>query len=271
MTHPAANPADGPRRALRGHGPNILRHLLPGGVGWRALTRVVDAALAACPRRWRFSAALRLTLLLQPLVRRRSVYPEWRLSQLDSYREETLRFVVNRMSRLGLRFDPEVNVAGAEKIGVGGVVIASGHFFTNQLMLRWLRDRKRRVSVVMRYPPKRPRFPGTDETVEVISPDSNVLVEVRRRVAGGGVVWLVLDSAQPRAKRSSRLETSQGVRYVSDTFMRFVERSGIPLLFCATRLAEDGTVAAEVISPESKGAEGLHEEFCRFLVARAGK
>ncbi len=269
--HPAASPTDGPRQGQRGSGRNFLRPFLPGGAGWRALTPLVDVALAACPRRWRFPAALRLTLLLQPLVRRRSVYPKWRLTQLDSYREETLRFVVNRMSRLRLGFDPEVNVVGAEKIGEGGVVIASGHFFTNHFMLRWLHDRKRRVTVVMRFPPKEPKVPGKDEPLEVIEPGPNVLMEIRRRVAGGGVVWIALDSAEPRAKRSRRLETSQGVRYVSDTFMRFVERAGIPLLFCATRVDEDGTVAAEVVSPVSKGADGLHDEFCRFLVAHAGK
>jgi hypothetical protein len=170
------------------------------------------------------------------------------------------------MCRLDVEFDPGLSVRGADAIGAGGALLVSGHFFLNSLLVRWLFDRGHKVTSVMFDPGDRPTIVGTRVPLDVIRPDRMVLVRIRRRVAAGGVVVMALDSARP-LEGGRTVETPAGPRYVSETLPRFAERAGIPILYCATRVAPDGEVVVNVVRPSSSRADVVLDEFCRFLLA----
>ena len=232
----------------------------------RAVQLAIGAALLLCPRSLRFRAALhiakRLELMLRWLGRSSSQFLPF-----DGYREVALQHAYRGMQRLKIEFDPDLKVIGSESID-NGTLIFTGHFGLTGVFLRWLFDKGKRVSTIMYAPFANPRVLGTLNPIEVIKADSMVLVRVRRRLAEGGVVVIALDTSQ--TSRSWRaLDKPGGLRNVNETAMRFAERTNVPVLFCSTRIGDDGNVEATITHPSWTNSTELFDKFCSFLCAEA--
>lgn len=231
------------------------------------LAKGADAALGigfgVCPRRHRFTAARHLARPLRPLRRLISRYSTWRGgAHRVGYRNDALECVVNSLCNSDIEFDPTLVVRGADAIGPGGAILVSAHTGLSPLFVRWLSDRGHRVSVVTKR--KNRKIPGRRDPLEVIRPDSMMLVRVRQRVAAGGMVLLYIDSELP-IEGWHKVQVKYGPLYVSDKIMRFAERARLPLLYCATRVQADGEIVARIVRPTSTSAAVAFDEFCQFL------
>ncbi|MGH9942587.1 MAG: hypothetical protein ACRD9R_09570 [Pyrinomonadaceae bacterium] len=223
----------------------------------------LGVGLAACPRRHRFTAARHLARLLQPLRRFISLYSCWKGgAHRVGYRNDALECTVDSLCNSDIEFDPTLLVQGAEAIGPGGAIFVSAHFGLSTLFVRWLSDHGYRVSVVTKR--KNRKIPGRLDPLEVIRPDAMALVRIRQSVAAGGVVLIYIDSEHP-TEGWRQIEVKYGPLYISDTIMRFAERARIPLLYCATRVLDDGRIVTRITRPSSSRAAVALDEFCQFL------
>ncbi|HYE73416.1 MAG TPA: hypothetical protein VEF04_08795 [Blastocatellia bacterium] len=235
-------------------------------LGWRILATLVGFGFKLCPRQWRFPLAQRFARVFQSLLRRTSQYTN-RDTQLDGYCEEALRLTLYTMKRLDVEYDPHITVLGAEAIKRGSLII-SLHFYLNPLFVRWLMDAGYQVSQVAASIPDQPKYAGSQLPGDALKSDAKVFFGIRRRVAAGGVVVIYLD--HPRPLNNGRIvETPVGPRYVSDAALKFAERFQIPVLFCSTRMTEQGQIVTRVIRPSSHHAAGLLDEYCNFVSAEA--
>lgn len=228
---------------------------------------VIGFALILCPRSLRFRAALSVAKLLQPALLLRASTRQYR--PFDGYREAALQHAYRGMQRLKVQFDPELRVIGPKTIDKGSLIL-TGHFGLTGIFLRWLFNQGHKVATVMYAPFAKPRVLGTLTPIEVLRADHTVLVRVRRRLAEGGVVVMALDTSQTVGTWRT-LDKPGGLRNVNDTAMRFAERANVPVLFCSTRIGDDGNVEATLVQAPWSSATQLFDEFCSFLSSEASK
>jgi hypothetical protein len=189
------------------------------------------------------------------------------LGHLDGELDRTLVLLLDRMARRNVKFDPSLTVLGAEALDSTGAILISGHFFLNNLFLRWLHDRGRRVSIIMTTRPARTRFIGTDDPMEIIEADSLCLLRARRRVAEGGIVGIPVDCIS-HLDGTPSIDSPYGKLFLPQNVMRFAERAGIPLLFVATHVTRDGLVVTNLVRPSSTQADSVYQEFCQFMLSQ---
>ena len=195
-----------------------------------------------------------------------SYYPPHHTLCLDGYRESALAFMFDKMTLSGIEFDPASTFVGDEPTGPAGAIIISGHFHLNNLYLRLVHDRGKRVNLLMESPPIVPRVVGTRSPLGIIRPDTMSLVRIRRRVAAGEIVGALVDTTEEREGRPA-ITTPHGTVFISDEIMRLAERAGLPILFGTTRVAASGKIVMKLIRPSSTRADAVLEEFCQFLRA----
>jgi hypothetical protein len=229
------------------------------------ILRLLALAVALCPRRTRFSALLHLSRVATPLLRRIAPTPPF-FGNLDGYREQVIIEALARLTRHGILVEPRLTVKGQAALPAGGAILVSGHFSLNWLFLRWLHDHGARVRAVAPEPPPQSDFIGTRMPLHFIKADALGLLRIRRWVAAGGVVGIVLDRREGGARWHS-VPTVAGPLFVTDMIMRLAERANLPLLFVSTRLTAGDEVEVEVIRPTGTHAAVIFEEFCRFLRA----
>jgi hypothetical protein len=240
---------------------------LVGGRGEWILLMVaafpIACLLAVLPRGRRFDAARRAAVLFHPYWRWRCRPPR----HLDGYQETALYYVCEVASRLRIPFDAIADETGPEALPSFGAVILCPHFLLNRLLLCSLARRGAGASVVVGAG-LRVRGFWTQLPLDVLRQDGSILLQVRRRVAAGGTVVIVMDL--PEAGGAGRpVETPAGVRYVSDTIMRFAEREGLPLFFSATHMDSAGKITTALTRPTTADAEAAFVEFCRFMQGEA--
>ena len=224
---------------------------------------VLGGAFALCPRRYRFAAARHLARPLRPLRRLITLYSVRRSgAHRVGYRNDALEHTINSLCKSEIEFDLMMNVQGSEAVSEGGAIFISAHTGLSTLFVRWLSDRGHQVSVVTKR--KNRKIPGSLDPLDVIRPDTMMLVRVRQRVAAGRVVLLYVDSEHP-IEGWHKIEVKYGPLYISDKVMRFAERARIPILFCATRVMADGQVGSRIVRPSSTSAAVVFDEFCQFL------
>jgi hypothetical protein len=235
------------------------------GLHWRIAAHVTGTILHLVPRRFRFRIALRTARLITPIVRRSMLYRH-RMSLQDGPREETLRIVLRAMTRIGVPFDPEVEVDGAELVPDGPAIFVSGHFMLNILMSRWLHDRGETVTIVRWRPPAGLTVIGTTERLDALDTTPAVLVQARRRLAAGGKLIVDADGPDPAAGEALRLP--QETVYVSDRIFRFAARIDVPVVFFATRFTARGP-RLTLRRPSAPDASTMTREFRAFYLAMA--
>jgi hypothetical protein len=230
------------------------------------ILRLLALAVALCPRRTRFAALLHLSRVATPLLRRIAPTPPF-VGNLDGYREQVILEALARLTRHGILVEPRLTVKGQAALPANGAILVSGHFSLNWLFLRWLHDHGARVRAAAPEPPPQSNFIGTRTPLNFIKTDTLGLLRIRRWVAAGGVVGVVLDRREGDA-RWHGVATVAGPLFVTDKIMRLAERADLPLLFVSTRLTAGGEVEVEVIRPAGTHAADTFHEFCHFLRAQ---
>jgi hypothetical protein len=236
------------------------RRIKPRALHWRLAANLTGALLRLVPRRLRYPLALRVARLGAPLLRKTRLYGS-RLSLHDGAAEESLRLVLRAMMRLGVTFDPRIEIEGLELLPPGPTIFVSGHFMLNILLSRWLHDRGERVTIIHWRPPPGMTVIGTDVAIDALDTTPNVLLQVRSRLAAGGKVAADVDN--PASDTGEALELPNGTVYVSDRLFRLAERLDVPVRFFWTRIV-DGRVRIMFVTPASAEATAMEREFREF-------
>jgi hypothetical protein len=166
------------------------------------------------------------------------------------------------MVRLGVTFDPHVEIAGLELLPPGPAIFVSGHFMLNILLSRWMYDRGERVTII-HWRPGSMRVIGTGVTIDALDTTPQVLLQVRSRLAGGARV--VADVDNPASATGEALYLPHGTVYVSDRIFRLAERLGVPVRFFATRIV-NGQARITIEQPTSGDADTMVREFRAFYL-----
>jgi hypothetical protein len=219
------------------------------------------------PRRRRFGVALRIALLLAPLLRR-SRYYQRRPSLLDGPREEALRIVLRTMTRARVQFDPELRFKGRELVEEGPLLIVSGHFLLNILSMRWTFDAGRTVIAALGGPREPMYYPGTTVPLDILYAGPQMFVQLRNSIAARAATFITIEVPVPHDWFVAH--TVVGRRYISPATFAFAERTATPVVFVATYLDDAGRVTATYERPRSSEAGPMTAEFGEFLARHAG-
>ena len=214
------------------------------------------------PQRWRYRIAARVALLLAPLLRRTRLYAR-RPSRLDGYREESLRLAIRVLARARVPYDPDLDVRGLEHLPDGPALIVSGHFLLNGLMTRCLFDTHRTLTVILGSERRESTFyAGTLRPVETLIVNPSILVQIRRRLLDGGIVFIDIDS-KLASRDSMEVETAVDTRWISPSVLQLVEKIGVPVIFTAARV-EGRRATVTFVKPSSQQADTMLREFGDF-------
>lgn len=225
-------------------------------------------AFRILPRKQRFAAARRIALLIAPLLRRSSYFPR-RPSLLDGPREEALRMLLRSMTRARVEFVPDVEVRGYEHVSDRPVLIVSGHFLLNVTMSRLIMNSGRRFFGSLAGPREPMYYHGTTVPLDVLYVGPHIFFQLRRTLKDGNIGFVTVEVVDDPHDDWITVETVVGRRYVSPAVFSFASRTGTPLVFGATYLNPAGRLTVTYEVPREKSAEGLRDEFCRFLQKHA--
>lgn len=192
----------------------------------------IVGALRLAPAALRFPAACALARL----VPRHATLGRTQLAAFDDGPAIALYLILWNMTRQGIEYDPSIDVEGdgeleAIRASGRGVLVASGHFGLNHLVIRWLHDHGWRVLTVQAYPI--PKFvAGTRAPLTYVTQSPQTLVSVRTALRNGSAVAIDVDSHRPRAGA-----IPIGPVHVSDHSLRVAERCGAGIVYLETRFA----------------------------------
>lgn len=234
---------------------------------WRVAANLTGTLLRLVPRRFRFPVALGAARVLAPIVSRTMLYRH-RVSRQDGPGEESLRLVLRAMVRLGVPFDPVVDVDGASLVPDGPALFVSGHFMLNVLLSRWLHDRGEPVTIIHWRPPAGLRIIGTGTAIDALDVTPQVLLRIRGRLAEGRKVIVDVDGPDPASGQALALPND--TVYVSDRVFRLAETLGVPVRFFFTHIV-DGRPRITFVRPSSPEAATAVREFRAFYLTAARK
>lgn len=206
-----------------------LRHL--GG-------RAVSQLLRAVPRRFRFSAAVRLAATATPLLRFHPLIRERLKTRVETAREIVTFHLLDVLTRHGVAFDPRIRTEGLEWFEravaqQAGLLLAGPHSMLSVLALRSLLSMGRNATVVS---PDPVLIPGTSLSARVIEPSFTYLLEVRRVLRENGIVAAMIDRDVIGGRSTFAVPTAQGEVVVADALIQLAVRAGAPVVFFAARL-----------------------------------
>lgn len=219
------------------------------------------------PRSRRFASAVRLALLIAPVLTRVGRFPPGRLIA-DSPREHTLFRILDVMTRYGCAFDPAIDFDEPGLIedamaSRGGLLIVSPHAMLGLLIFRLFHDHGRPLLVLAGAP--RFHIFGTETPVTAIRAKGS-LFRVRTTLRRGGAVAAMIDQRTLTVPDETRAyyETGAFRLIVRAEILEVALRVGAKIIIFACRV-ERGRVRARAITvpPESSPAEAARL-FARF-------
>ncbi len=221
------------------------------------------------PRRTRFSVARHIALALAPLLRRTRYYAR-RPSPLDGPREEMLRILMRTMTRAEVPFDIDVEFRGEELMPSGGVIVVSAHFLLNVLISRWAHDHGRTFTGILGGEREPLFYAGTLVPLELIYVGPTVLIQARRKIREGSILFCDIDNPEANDRRRP-IDDPGGRRYVSPALLKFAARTRTPVVFAATYFDEQGRVIVTYARPSSDEPDAMMEEFLDFFRTHAAR
>lgn len=224
-------------------------------------------AFRILPRRKRFAVASRIAMMIAPWLRRSSYYDR-RPSLLDGPREESLRMMLRCMTRARVEFDPTVIVHGREHLQDGALIVVSGHFLLNVTLSRVLYDAGRLLTMVLGMPREPIYYFGTTKPISFRYSAPQLFLQLRTFLAREEVVFITVEQTIRQDAEWIEVETSEGMRYVSPAAFAFAAKTGIPLVFSATHVDEQGRIHLTIEKPLSREPAEMAAEFCDFLKKR---
>lgn len=229
--------------------------------GWAAFDSSIALAIAALPRSRRFAAAKWAARTFESFFARIPLDHGWIVNRRGDLSLSRVLFCLRRRNVL---FTPSLTVRGAEALPEGGALLLSCHFQLNALVVRWLHDHGRRMTIA-RADTRREWCPiGTRDFFGSIRADARLFFGVRRHVKAGETVFLNIDGRVPKKGRLLR-RLPAGDIYFSTSAIEVAVRAGIPIAFCATHLDDRGEVVATIRRPVSSDVEGIFEEFFEMV------
>ncbi len=226
----------------------------------RLFATLAGAPFALVPRPHRYRTACRVGVLVGRVLRLLRVP---RLSLLDGYTEDGIRLTLHAIRRLGIPFDPQLRVDGPD-VPKGPAIVVTAHFLMVSLLARWLMDRDVPPVLVAAYPQWQLKYPGSDVPMELLEPNPAILLQMRRKLAEGKKIVIMIEDAEPR-EGWLRVETSEGTRFVSDASFRFAEKAGVPVFFAAVHAGRDGMPEVRIEAAPRRAEDAL-EAYVAFLV-----
>jgi lauroyl/myristoyl acyltransferase len=236
---------------------------------------------AAAPPRMRYGAALGLCRMAgTAYVRLRPGQARaWTLG--DPPPAIALRALLTALTHHGGRFDPRLRTVGEHLISetfdqAGRLILCSGHFAMNRVMLRWLSDRGIARAVISRgdyQAEDRNRNgwvwgrPGATVTT-IDAGQHSALLQARTALRSGHALLVSPETPVPRA-RCLPYACGAATRYLSDHIFRLAGRLRVPVLFYATRLGRDGAIDIRIEQPSvAVPVTAADIEACRLECAR---
>jgi hypothetical protein len=239
-----------------------------GSLMLRAAGRAVALAFRAVPKVLRFRAAVVLARWLEPLIKRIKAYEERRKLKVESAREISLDLLLLMLTRHGTAFDPVLRIEGLDHLPAPGrpALVLGAHTMLSTLLMRSLYDIGYDPLVIS----AEHAFPiaGTRRFTRTLSPSPTMLLTVARALKGGQFVVAAIDRGEPE-RRNAPFPTAGGTLLVSDALIRLAMRSGVPMVFLASRLDESSRVVCHLgaPSPSSAVANDIAADFARFVDA----
>jgi hypothetical protein len=192
------------------------------------------------PARFRFRAVITAGWLLAPLLGPLLLGRYG--NTVGGATDETLRVLFRAMVRMRLRHNPrieeDVDPELLPALKAGGVVLVSAHFPINAFFIRWLYDRGHEITAV-RETPGRGFVWGTRTELDLLPPSQNVMLQLRRKLADGRPLVVIIDNARPTA-RPIPVETRFGPNAIATPIFTLAEKVGVPVFFYGVRATKRG-------------------------------
>ncbi len=232
-------------------------------------------AMRAVPRRYRFDAALFVTSIAIPLLRRTKPFGEQQRMGFHSPREIALYLLLNALARNGTAFDPPFVVDSyhlleeARKAGKGVLVIGH-HAALTVLMIRFFYDRG--LNPVVITPDGELCVPGVLAPARTLQPSPMFLVQLLSALRRGDLVCAMPDRAEHHAGRTIEFTTAAGPIILAPAMIDVASRCGAQVLFTEAKLSGQ-QLAAKIVAPTQSASSftDLINEFIAFVRACTGK
>jgi hypothetical protein len=219
---------------------------------WHLISRAFALAMWAIPRRYRFSAALRLARVSNPIVRRLPWYRARRELRIDGVSEIALYHALEIMSNSGALFDPVLDVEGAEIFynalsSDQGVLVTAPHALLNLLVPRNLYDAGYIPTVISSS--SSIHLYGTRLFAHTIRPSPTFMIRLRSVLRSGGVVCAMVDGRHATKQKLIQFPTVEGPMYISDAMFRLALRCNARILFVSVRVDQRRGLLLTVAEP----------------------
>lgn len=241
---------------------------------WHLMSRAFALLMWAVPRRYRFSAALRLARVSTPIVRRIPWYRARRQLRLDGVSEIALYYALEIMTNSGALFDPVFHVEGGEVLcdalrGDQGVLLVGPHALLNLLVPRNLYD----IGYVPTIVSATSSFHlyGTRLVAHSIRPSPTFMIRLRSVLRSGGIVCAMVDGKHTTGQKLIKFATIAGSMYISDALIRLALRCNARILFVSARLDQRRglllTFAEPAATPPCLTPEAITNDCVEFIQA----
>jgi hypothetical protein len=220
-------------------------------------------AFKVLPVSSRFGAGKLAVRLFKPFSRRFA-----RLSPppfaLDTQADYLWLALFTSLTYKGIEFDPQIQVRQLKEDIPNGAIFVSGHFFLNYFLIRWLYDNGYKQSIVIRDEHDFHRVIGTNDKIDVIKPNAESLLEIKKRIKAGEIISICVDHHEP-LEGWQKLNIPNRSIYISDIIFKFAERLEIPLVFFGTKINADKEIEVYTARPNSTKSNNMTAEFAAFL------
>lgn len=231
----------------------------------RQAGRCIAVAFRAVPQSHRFTVAVSLGRLIEPLVARTEAWNMRQLLRTDSLRETSLDLVLLMLDRHRVRYDPRVEVIGGEHLegdAPNGTLVVSPHAMLAAHLTRVLHDRGIPLQVVS--PEITQPITGIGRAVRVLMPSPWLLVRARRALRSGEVIAAMIDRGEPE-RRSVTMQTSSGPLLVSMALLQVAVRQRARIVFLHGRLEERRIVLTLERPSDEASVEAILADFSDFV------
>ena len=233
---------------------------------WHVGAFLFATALRALPRSWRFRFAASVSIATAPLVRWTTLYRERARFRIETVRDVALERALDMLTRYDVPFDPRIEVAGAEELIAAfrsdrGVVVAGVHAMLNTYLARALADRQQAHYVVAAVPL---RIPGTTRLARTLMPSPALLLKVRRLLAAGAKICLLVDRAPGSKEETVEVQTSRGPLPFSDAVFRLAESADAQVLFVSATF-RGGSIVLTIEPSNGNASANTTREFADFI------
>jgi hypothetical protein len=231
---------------------------------WKVSGRILAISFRLLPRRQRFAAAVRLTRVLQYVLRHSQAHVTRERLRTDTIRETTLDLILMMLERHGTEFDPQMIVIGDELLPhrhhAAATLIAVPHTMLSKFIVRHLTDRGHPLVTISADPIK---IPGTRTDAHILLPSRTLLVKVRDLLQNGATVAAMIDRGTME-RRNTSVATARGELLVSTPLLEVALRQRARIVFLSAMFDAHWNVTMHVVEPPQNASTTVPELVAAF-------